>query len=115
MKKTPHQTVKERFNDKESLIKAVQELATDELWIDRLNSNKGLKRISNQKLLHLHELLARVKDQFGSRSKLIDALLQNDNRIKDEDYRTNLEKQSTPRLWELYQAANKRQKKASRA
>ena len=108
MKKSPHQIVKERFNDKESLVKAVRELATDELWIDRLNGNKGLEMVSNRKLLQLHDLLVQVKERFGSRGKLIDALLQQENRSKDEGLRTRLERYGTPRLWEMVQAGEKR-------
>jgi len=112
MKKTPRQTVAERFNDKESLVQAVEKLGTDELWLDRVNDNKGLKRVSNRKLLHLHDLLTQIKTQFGSRKKLIDELLRSETREKDGDYRTRLERYSTPRLWDLYQAATRRAKKA---
>jgi hypothetical protein len=113
MKKSPHQIVKERFNDKESLVRAVRELTAGELWIDRLNSNKGLEMVSNRKLLHLHDMLVQVKERFGSRKKLLDALLQQQNRSKDEGFRARLERYGTPRLWEMLQAGEKRQRKAS--
>jgi hypothetical protein len=113
MRKSPHQIVKERFNDKESLVKAVRDLGESGLWIDRLNDDKGLEMVSNRKLLHLHDLLVQVKERFGSRAKLIDALLEQENRGKDEGFRTRLEKYGTPRLWEMLQAAEKRQKRAA--
>jgi len=113
MKKSPLQEVKERFNDKESLVKAVRELGADELWIERLNGKKGLEMVSNRKLLHLHDLLIQVKERFGSRAELIDALLGQENRIKDQGYRTRLERYPTPRLWEMLRAGEKRQKRAS--
>ncbi|MFN2167858.1 MAG: hypothetical protein ACK2U9_16560 [Anaerolineae bacterium] len=112
MNKSPYQIVKERFKDKESLAKTVRELASGDLWIDRLNDGKGLEMVSNRKLLHLHDLLTRVKERFGTRGKLIDALLQQDKRVKDQGYRTRLEKYGTPRLWEMLQAGEKRAKRA---
>jgi len=115
MKKPPLQEVKERFNDKESLVQAVRELGGGEIWIERLNEKKGLKMVSNRKLLHLHDLLIQVKERFGSRAGLIDALLEQENRIKDQGYRTRLERYPTPRLWEILRAGEKRQKKASAA
>ena len=110
MQKSPFQTVKERFNDKQGLVKAVQALAVKELWTDRLNDNKGLLRVSNRKLLHLYEVISRVKSDFGSRGKLIDELLALQNRLKDRDHKARLESYSTPKLWELFQAAKKRVK-----
>ncbi len=104
MKKTPLQIVKERFTDKEGLVKAVRELATDDLWLDRTNEDEGLERVSNQKLLRLHAILSQVKQEFGSRGALIDAILKAENREKDAGYRTRFERWPTPRLWDLYQA-----------
>ena len=110
MQKSPNQIVKERFKDKQGLVKAVQELANKELWIDRVNDDKGIIRVSNRKLLHLHETISRVKSDFGSRNKLIDELLSLEKRSKDRDYKTRLESFSTPKLWELFAAAKKRAK-----
>jgi hypothetical protein len=110
MQKSPLQTVKERFTDKAGLVKALQDLAVKELWTDRINNDKGLIRVSNRKLLHLYEVVSRVKSDFGSRSKLVDEILSLQKRLKDGDYRTGLERFSTPALWEKYQAAKKRVK-----
>ena len=115
MKKTPLATVTERFSDKAGLIKAVKELSTDELWITRTNEDKGLERVSNAKLLHLHEVLSTVKKEWGSRGKLIDATLAALDRAKDTTYRTRLEKFSTPRLLDAYRTAAKAKKAASAA
>lgn len=111
MKKSPFQTVKEKFNDKTALVNAVKALASDDLWLDRVNEQKCLERVSNRKLLHLHTLLTDLKSQFGSRSKLIDKVLEFDRKEKDRDYRSRLERFSTPRLWDTYCAALKREKK----
>jgi hypothetical protein len=112
MQKSHLQIVKERFSDKKGLVKAVQELAGKELWTDRLNDDKGLLRVSNRKLLHLYEVVSRVKSDFGSRGKLIDELSALQKRAKDQDFKKHLESFGTPKLWELYQAAKKRAKEA---
>lgn len=108
MKASPLAQVKERFGSKEKLVEAVKDLATDELWIDRVNEDKGLERVSNQKLLHLHAVLSEVKSQFGSRAKLIDAICDIEKRTKDEGYRERLGRWSTPRLYDWYKSAKKR-------
>ncbi|MFI5307951.1 MAG: hypothetical protein ACHQ53_11385 [Polyangiales bacterium] len=110
MAKSPLQTVKERFKDKAGLVSAVKGLMSDELWIDRLNDNKGLDRVSNQKLLHLHEVLSQVKSQFGSRAKLIDAIATASGRAKDAEYQQGLQRFPTPRLFEICRSSQKRAK-----
>ncbi len=108
MPKSPLAIVTERFKDKAALIDAVKALATDELWIDRVNEDKGLPRISNRKLVHLHDVLSQVKKDHGSRSKLIDALVESEKRSKDAGYRTHLEKLSTPALFARLTVTKKR-------
>lgn len=108
MKSTPLAEVKKRFNDKPGLVAAVQALATDELWLGKLNEDKGLDSVSNKKLLHLHSVLETVKKDFGSRSGLIAEILKLENRSKDEGYKSRLERQSTPRLVDHVLAAKKR-------
>ena len=108
MKASPLTLVKERFGSKDKLVDAVRDLATDELWIDRVDEDKGLERVSNKKLLHLHAVLSEVKSQFGSRAKLIDAICELEKRSKDEGYRDRLGRWSTPRLFDWYKSAKKR-------
>ncbi len=113
MVKSPLQIVKERFNDKAGLITAVKALMTDELWVDRVNVNKGLESIPNQKLLHLHEVLSEVKTQYGSRAKLIDAIAAAEGKAKDADYKQGLGRHATPHLLEICRVAQKRAKRAA--
>ncbi|MFW6050920.1 MAG: hypothetical protein ACODAU_07080 [Myxococcota bacterium] len=117
MKKAPLAQVKERFGSKDALVKAVRDLATDDLWIDRVREDDGIELISNRQLLHLHDVLSEVKSRFGSRGKLVDAILELEKREKDDGYRSRLERFPTPRLWDHYRAAQRRverrQKKAS--
>lgn len=111
--KSPLSIVKERFQDKDGLLKAVRELTTDELWVDRLDADKGLDAVSNKKLLRLHAVLSEVKSKFGSRAKLVDAILEQEKRAKDEGYKSRLTRHSTPRLFDQYKAGARRAKSAS--
>lgn len=113
MGKSPLETIKERFSDKAGLVKAVRGLISDELWTDRLNSDKGLDSVSNKKLLRLHQVLTQVKSEFGSRTKLIDAIASGQKRDKDADFKKGLERRPTPQLFEILQATRKREKRAA--
>lgn len=106
--KAPLAQVRERFGSKQKLIEAVRELASGDLWVDRLNENKGLALVSNTKLLHLHDVLSRVKKEMGSRTKLVDAILETEKRVGDAGYKDRLEREPTPELWEKYRAARRR-------
>jgi hypothetical protein len=108
MANSPLSLVKEKFETKAKLVEAVQKLATDALWLDRVNADKGLGRISNAKLLRLHASLEDAKGRFGSRAKLIDAIRSLEKRSKDDGYKTRLSAYPLPRLIELHDAAAKR-------
>lgn len=107
MPKSPLAQVKERFSDKAGLIKALEGLMTEELWVDRVNADKGLTSVPNRKLLHLHDVLSTVKSDFGSRAKLIEAIAGEQKRSKDEDYKKSLTRHPTPRLYEMFRALRK--------
>ena len=106
--KSPLALVTERFQDKEGLLKAVKDLATEDLWADRVDGDKGLDCISNKKLLRLHGVLSEVKKTFGSRAKLIDTIAEQEKRTKDEGYKARLARFSTPRLFDAYKVGKKR-------
>lgn len=113
MKKSPLQTVKDRFGDdrkeaKQKLVAAVRELAEGGLWIDRTNEDKGLELVSNKKLLHLHDTLSAVKEAFGNREALIADIIKIENRTKDATYAAHFADWPTPRLWDYHQSAKKR-------
>jgi len=112
---TPLATAKERFESKEKLVAAVAELMTDDLWVSRLSKDRGgardIKHVSNAKLLKLHAVLTQVKEEFGSRAKLIEAILELEGHSKDEGYRTRLQAFAVPRLHDLHQSAKRRAKR----
>lgn len=109
--KSPLSEVKERFGDKAKLVAAVQALAKEDLWLDRLGDQKSLANVSNQKLLKLHDALSRAQKEFGTRAKLISAILEASKRSKDAGLRQRLERYPLPRLLDAHRTAT-RQKRA---
>ena len=49
----------------------MKKVAGKDLWLDRLNEEKGLEHVSNGKLLHLEQVFEAVSKEVGSRDKLI--------------------------------------------
>lgn len=115
MKNTPLARVKEQFGDKEKLVAAVEKLATKDLWLDRVSEDKGLSKVSNTKLLRLHDSLTDAKKRFGSRDKLVAAICDLEKRSKDDGYKTRLSAYPLPRLVDLHDAAKKRADRAAKA
>jgi hypothetical protein len=113
MANSPLQTVKDKFKDKAGLISAVKTLMTDELWTDRLNSDKGLDSVSNAKLLRLHAVLSEVKAKYGTRAKLVDEIAKQAKRVKDGDFKESLGRLPTPRLLEIFRVGAKNAKRAA--
>lgn len=107
--------VKGQFEDKTKLISAVQALATPALWLDRVNADKGLSKVSNAKLLRLHAVLSRAQQEFGSRDKLIGAVLSLGKRTGDEGYKARLAGYPLPRLLDLHDSLNKSAAKSKAA
>jgi len=115
--KAPLSLVKERFGDKAKLVEAIKGLATEELWLGRTNTdqggNRGLEHVSNAKLLRLHATFTEVKEKFGTRDKLIDAILTAENRSKDAGFKKRIEAYPVPRLYDHYKSVSKRTKAAA--
>jgi len=106
--KNPLALVKEKFGDKEKLVAAVEKFTSDDLWVARTNKNKGLAHVSNAKLLRLHATFSEVKEKFGTREKLIDAILEQMKRTKDAGMKLRLLAWPVPRLYDAYKSAAKR-------
>ncbi len=109
MSNSPLSMMKERFGDdpkkaKEQLVAAVKKAAGKDLWLDRLNEAKGLAHVSNKKLLHLEQVFEKVAKEVGSRDKLIAEIAERGGRAKDDDYKERLSAESTPTLWDRFQA-----------
>jgi hypothetical protein len=106
--KSPLALVKEGFGDKSKLVEAVEKLTTGDLWVARVNEAKGLAHVSNAKLLRLHAIFAEVKEKFGTREKLIDAIVELEKRSKDAGFRQRLSAWPVPRLYDAYRSTSKR-------
>jgi hypothetical protein len=105
----PHAVVKEKFGDKAKLVAELEKFTKDDdLWVSRTNADKGLKHVSNAKLVKLHRTFSEVKEKFGTRAKLIDAILEVEKRVKDDGYKSRLGHFPVPRLYDLYKSAAKR-------
>jgi hypothetical protein len=105
---SPFSLVKESFGDKAKLVSALEKLTGEELWVARTNENKGLAHVSNAKLLRLHATFTEVKEKFGTREKLIDAILDLQKRSSDSGLRQKLSEWPVPRLYDTYKSAAKR-------
>lgn len=117
MKKSPLATVKARFGEdkkaaKAKLVEAVRTAAGD-LWVDKLDEDKGLDSVSNAKLLRLENAFQAIKKEVGSRAKLVDSVLELEKRTKDAGYKSRLEGQTSLRLWDRYRTLKRAAKKAS--
>jgi hypothetical protein len=111
--KTPLAIVKETFGEKAKLVDALEKLTGESLWVSRTNKDKGLAHVSNAKLLRLHATFTLVKEKFGTREKLIDAILEIEKRGKDTGLRQKLLAWPVPRLFDAYKSAAKRHTAAS--
>jgi hypothetical protein len=110
---SPVRRVKGQFETKVKLVSAVQSLATPALWLDRVSADKGFAKISNAKLLRLHAALSRAKEEFGSRDKLVGALLTLGKRTGDEGYKSRLAGYPLPRLLDLHDSLAKSSRRAA--
>ena len=106
--KSPLALVKDGFGDKAKLVEAIEKLASADLWVARTNENKGLAHVSNAKLLRLHATFSEVQEKFGTREKLIDAVLELERRTQDTGWRRRLSAWPVPRLYDAYRSARKR-------
>ena len=113
--KSPLAVAVEKFGDKAKLVAAVEKFTGDDLWVARTNKDKGLAHVSNAKLLRLHATFSEVKEKFGTREKLIDAILELQKRTKDAGMRARLQAWPVPRLYDTYKSTAKRMGAATKA
>lgn len=103
----PKHRVTANHGGKEALAKALASaLATDAEDSDTVAGK--LKTASNQQLLRLQRVVDAVKDKWGSRAKLIEALGTVEKKSKDKDYLAKLATLSLPHLFDLATSAERR-------
>jgi hypothetical protein len=108
MAKSPSQIVKDKFGDKQKLVDAVKQFVNDDLWVGRENQDKGLARVSNAKLLRLLDTFTTVQAKWGTRGKLIDAVVEASGRTKDQGFRAGIANWPVPRLFDTYKSVTRR-------
>jgi hypothetical protein len=80
--------------------------------LDRVSSAKGLGRVSNAKLVRLHDNLTDAKKRFGSRDKLVNSIVELKKRVKDKGFASKLAAYPLPQLLDLHAAATRESKRA---
>jgi hypothetical protein len=113
--KSPLEQVKDKFGDKTKLVAALRLLTGDELWLARGSEGKGLDHVSNSKLLKLHSTFSFIKENFGTRLKLVSAITELEGRAKDEGYEKRLSTWPVPRLYDHWRSTKKRLSAAKKA
>ena len=113
VQKSPLAVVKDKFGDKAKLVAAVEKFTGEDLWVGRTNEDKGLAHVSNAKLLRLLATFTAVKEKFGTRAKLVDAIVAAEKRTKDAGYKSRIEAFPVPRLWDMFKSLEKRNKAAA--
>ena len=95
---TPLHTVKEKFGSKEQLVGQLVGLVQKAEGETESELSARLMRVSNRKLLVLHERESLLKEKFGNRDKLISTLVEKELGRSDADLQAKLAQQSTGRL-----------------
>lgn len=106
IKESPLAKVKRLHGTKESLVDTVVADLARETGEDAGELKQRLLGSSNQQLLRLAEVLKTVKDKYGSKDKLVDALSAARGKAKDGDYMAKLRTLPLPRLLDMMRAAS---------
>ena len=103
MKKTPLQKVNDEFGSKEKLADKLIPLLDRPEDEDADTFAKRIRTASNKQLLRLWAAEQAVKERFGSRDKLVDAIVRGKFDGKDNaDYRAKIAPYSKSRLLDLH-------------
>lgn len=99
---TPSQIVKDQYGGKEALVEKLAPLLDRGEDESEADFKDRLSRVSNKKLLRLLEREELLRDRFGSREALVDAIVESKTGGKgDADLRRKLLGLSTGRLLAL--------------
>lgn len=99
---TPNQTVKAEYGGKEALVEKLSPLLDRNAEESESDFKDRLSRVSNKKLLRLLEREELLREKFGSREGLVDAIVARRTDGKgDADLRRKLLGLSTGRLLAL--------------
>jgi hypothetical protein len=110
-RKSPLAQVNETFGGKDKLVEKLLSLVETDESKDEMR--KRMLAAANSKLLHLHEVASMVKENYGSRDKLVSAAAAALGRSKDKHYLAKLETFSTAKLLDVTISAERRAKRAA--
>jgi enoyl-[acyl-carrier-protein] reductase (NADH) len=103
----PRARVTDLFKGKAALAKTLAAaVARADEDTDQLEAR--LKTASNAQLLRLQKTVALVKEKWGNREKLIAAIGTAEQKSKDKDYLTRLDRYSLPQLVDLARTSERR-------
>ena len=102
MKKTPLQLVKDEFGSKEALANKLLSVLDRPADEDQDEFERRIRTASNKKLLRLWKAEAAVKDQFGSKDKLIEAIVKAKFNGANSDYAARIAKYTKTRLLDMH-------------
>jgi hypothetical protein len=103
----PFARVKALAGTKDELVKKlVEPLAIGDEDTDALGAR--LRTASNAQLLRLQKVVEAVKQKYGSRDKLIDAIGKTLGKAKDNDYLAKLRTFSLPKLLDMARSNERR-------
>jgi hypothetical protein len=101
-KHTPLQEVRQRFGSKEELVKQLLSKLEQDEDADAEEWTRRVSTMSNKKLLRLLAVSELLAQQFGSKEKLVEALVQRKFPKGNAPYAEKLGRTSTTRLLDLY-------------
>jgi hypothetical protein len=105
-RETPLAKVKRLHGSKESLIDALAADLARESGDSKDELTARLTGAPNTKLLRLHAAMASVREKYGSKDKLIQAISKARGHGKDQDYAAKLQSYSIPRLLDMARSAS---------
>lgn len=105
MRKTPLQTVKDKFGDREKLVGELVGMV-DKMQGDDSDAQvrSRLMGLSNKKLLRLYAVEQKVREKFGDKDKLVAAILDGRKQAgltADETYETKIRTFSKAKLLDM--------------
>lgn len=107
-KESPLARVKRLHGSKEALIDALAGDLARETGDSRDAVKERLAGAPNTKLLRMHQALSTMREKYGSKDKLVEAVCQargHGKRKPDNDYIAKLQTYSIPRLLDMMRAA----------
>lgn len=104
-KLTPVQEVKQRFGSKEELARQLLANVERPGEISDEDFQRKIKTASNRQLLRMHEVHDTLSKRFGSKEKLVDALVAKRFPKGNEPYRTKLLGLRPAQLLDLFRRA----------